>query len=290
MATPTFYEPEVLAHLQKLEMSILKDFDAICRKYHLTYWGFCGTGIGALRHQGFIPWDDDIDISMPRRDFNRFCKILEREMGDKYYLLNAAHNINYPLSNTRLCLRGTEFREYALKDVDCPWGIFIDIYPLDNAADDPIRFYTQMWSSWFWGKMMILRAVPRPYLYIDGWLAKMVTAACVATHHGMKVLGISKEWLYRKRETALRKYNKKKTRRMTFFCDPKPYTNTFDRAKTYPLRYFRFEDVDMPFPNNVEELLTKMFGDYMTMPPVEKRKTHYPYKLDFGPYPMEKKE
>ena len=64
-----FYEPEVLKQLQGEILSILDDFIRICEDYHLEYFGIAGTGIGALRHKGFIPWDDDIDIAMPRRDF-----------------------------------------------------------------------------------------------------------------------------------------------------------------------------------------------------------------------------
>ena len=64
-----FYAPEVLKQLQGEILSILDDFIRICEDYHLEYFGIAGTGIGALRHKGFIPWDDDIDIAMPRRDF-----------------------------------------------------------------------------------------------------------------------------------------------------------------------------------------------------------------------------
>ena len=69
---PKFYEPEQLKHLQKLEMEILTDFKRICDENNLIYFGYAGTGIGALRHKGYIPWDDDIDISMPRKDYERF--------------------------------------------------------------------------------------------------------------------------------------------------------------------------------------------------------------------------
>lgn len=288
MAKHTFYEPDVLAHLQKLELGILRDVDTVCKKYGLTWFGFAGSGIGALRHQGFIPWDDDIDICLPRKDYERLLKLVLKEYPGKYHVLNTANDINFPLATTRLCLNGTVFREFAMKDVDCDWGIFLDLYALDNAADGKLAYWLQMWSSWFWGKILILRSIPRPYLYVDGITAKLVTGACIFTHNAMKFLGIPKEWIYRKREAANRKYANKKTKRIAFFCDPMPHKNTFDVAKTFPLRYEKFEDIMMPFPNDLEELLTKYYGDYMTMPPVEKRKTHYPYCLDFGKYGMDK--
>ena len=132
---PKFYEPEQLKHLQKLEMEILGDFKRICDENNLTYFGYAGTGIGALRHKGYIPWDDDIDISMPRKDYERFMELVTEQMGDKYEVLNTETDINYPLATTRLVLKGTRFREYSMKDVDCNWGIFLDLYALDNAAD-----------------------------------------------------------------------------------------------------------------------------------------------------------
>ena len=76
------YTPEELALIQKLEMGILKDFMKICEENNLVYFGFAGTGIGALRHKGYIPWDDDIDISMPRRDYEKFMELVKEQMGE----------------------------------------------------------------------------------------------------------------------------------------------------------------------------------------------------------------
>lgn len=125
-------------------------------------------------------------------------ELVTEQMGDKYEVLNTETDINYPLATTRLVLKGTKFREYSMKDVDCNWGIFLDLYALDNAADGKLAYWWQMWTAWFWGKLLILRSIPRPYLYVHGLTAKLVTAACVAGHYIMKQLGISKEWLYMK--------------------------------------------------------------------------------------------
>ena len=76
---PRFYEPTVLKKLQSVEMDILKDFKKICDENNLTYFGFAGTGIGALRHKGFIPWDDDIDVALPRKDYDTFLKLVKNK-------------------------------------------------------------------------------------------------------------------------------------------------------------------------------------------------------------------
>ena len=102
-----FYEPETLKRLQQEILSILDDFVRICEDYHLEYFGIAGTGIGAVRHGGFIPWDDDIDIAMPRRDFEKLLRIVEKKMGARYLVLNARRYPAYHLMTTRLVKRGT---------------------------------------------------------------------------------------------------------------------------------------------------------------------------------------
>ena len=92
-----FYEPEMLKRLQNTELSMLKDFMELCDAHGFVYFGIGGTGIGALRHQGFIPWDDDIDIAMPRKDFEKFLRLAKKEWQGKYYILNNKTNENYPM-------------------------------------------------------------------------------------------------------------------------------------------------------------------------------------------------
>lgn len=276
-----FYEPEVLHRLQEEILSILDDFIRICEDYHLEYFGIAGTGIGAIRHHGFIPWDDDIDIAMPRRDFEKLIKIVEKKMSDRYLILNAKNDPNYPLMTTRLVKRGTVFVEEVMKDVDCPFGIFLDLYVLDNVADNPVLYHLQSWTAWFWSKLMILRSIPRPTLQQRGLKAKLIWTVCGLVHNGMKLLHISPAWLRDCCETECRRYNKKKTNRMAFLPDTSPYWNVVDKRYYHPLKQLEFEGRRMNFPGNLEEMLTKMYGDYMQLPPEDKRKTHYPYRLEF---------
>lgn len=277
-----FYEPEVLERLQREILSILDDFLAICETHHLEYFGIAGTGIGAIRHKGFIPWDDDIDIAMPRKDFNRLLAIVEKEMGDRYLILNARKYPNYPLMTTRLVKRGTVFQEEVMRDVDCPFGIFLDLYVLDNVADQPFLYQLQSWTAWFWSKLLILRAIPRPTLMQKGLKAKVIWQICGLVHGLLKRMRISPELLRDLCEMECRRYNKKKTRRMAFLPDTSPYWNVVDREKCYPLKKLEFEGRQMNFPANIEEMLTNMYGDFMELPPAEKRKTHYPYRLEFS--------
>ncbi len=279
------YDQDTLKKVQRAELSILKDFIDLCEKHGLVYFGIAGTGIGALRHGGFIPWDDDIDVAMPREDYNRFCTLVKEELADRYLLMNTEENENYPLMTARLMLRGTEFREEVLKDIDCPLGIFLDLYPLDKVSDDPAECKKQFRDAWFWSKMLILRSIPFPVLGFGGAKAGAVHAACACVYGAMKVLHISKRWLYHKcLEACIRYEHYEKTERIDFLCDTTPYMNIHETDGLFPLQKLKFEDLSVNFPGNIHSNLTREYGDYMQLPPEEKRKNHYPYKLDFGEY------
>lgn len=279
------YEAADLQRVQQLELMILEDFLALCRRHGLTCFGFAGTGIGAVRHKGFIPWDDDIDVGLLRPDYEAFLRYAKQELGEKYIVMNVQEDPNFPLMTTRLMLRGTKFREEALKDIRCKLGIFLDIYAFDQASDDERQFKKQCRDAWLFSKLLILRSIPFPVLPVRGWKAKVIHAATAVIHGAMVVCRVSKRWIAgRCLEASTRFQNAPQTRRVTYFCDTTPDMNLWEFDKLLPLQTLPFEDLELPFGNGLDESLTRMYGDYMTMPPVEQRKNHYPYQLDFGPY------
>lgn len=277
-----FYEPEILFRVQRLELGILRDVLDLCGRHGLLCFGMAGTAIGAIRHKGFIPWDDDIDVAMPRKDFERLLVLLEEEWGHKYYVLNWRTSENYPLMTTRICIHNTLFVDGPLRDVDSPFGIFLDMYVYDNMPDSWLSMKLQAWEAWFFSKLLILRSVPRPYLAQTGWKAKMITAICIAVHEGLCLLRVSKRGLAARCEGICRRYEKRDTKRMAFYPDTNPFWNVVDKAALKAPMMLEFEGISLAFPNTEHEILLNMYGDYMQLPPVEKRKTHFPYLLDFG--------
>lgn len=276
------YDEKTLKKIQKTELGILKDFMELCDRHGLDYFGIAGTGIGALRHKGFIPWDDDIDVALPREDFEKFVKYADEELSDKYLIMNTEHYVNFPLMTTRLTLKGTQFKEEALKNIDAPLGIFLDIYPFDKVSDNPKESKKQARASWFWSKLLILRSIPFPMLGFRGVKAKLVHAACAVIHFFLALFHVSKKWIYKKAYEAETRYNHyEKTERINFWCDTTPYMNVYKVSDIYPLQKLPYEDVMMNFPANMHENLTGMYGDYMQLPPEDKRKNHYPYALSF---------
>lgn len=276
------YDDFTLKRIQEVELEILKDFMDICDRHGLDYFGIAGTGIGALRHHGFIPWDDDIDVAMPRDDFEKLLPLVEKEMGDKYLIMNAERYPNYPLMTTRMTMRGTKFKEEALKNIDAPLGIFLDLYPLDKVSDNPKEARRQARDAWFWSKILILRSIPFPMLGFSGWKAKIIHAICGLAHLVLSILHVPKTWIYKKAyEAETRSNHYTKTKNLDFFCDTTPYMDLYAVKDIYPLRKLPFEDVELNFPHNLHNNLTGMYGDYMQLPPEEKRKNHYPYELEF---------
>ena len=283
------YDELTLRKLQEIELGILKDFVDLCNKYKIDYFGCGGTAIGAVRHGGFIPWDDDIDIALPRKDYEKFLKVAEKEYGDKYRVINTRKDPRYPLTTTRWMLNGTKFKEDALKDIPCELGIFLDLYCFDNIADDDKEMKKQGYVAWFWGKLLILRSIPRPVLYFGGWKSKLVYACCRAAHIFLKVFGISGRSLYKKAEHAAGRYYRQDTKRMAYFFDPTPFTSVVQKEYIFPTVERDFNGIQVRFPNKLDAYLKPRYGDYMTLPPEDKRHNHPPYELDFGKYGNETK-
>ena len=147
------YDAEVLKKLQSVELEMLKDFDTLCEKYDIDYFGCGGTAIGALRHQGFIPWDDDIDIAFTRENYEKFLSVADKEYPGKYKVLNAETDSNYVLMTTRWVKCGTRFQEECFKDLDCDFGIFLDLYCFENIPDDDKLMKKQAIKAWeIWNK------------------------------------------------------------------------------------------------------------------------------------------
>ena len=264
------------------QLEVLEEVKRVCAILDIKFYADWGTLLGAVRHHGFIPWDDDIDVAMPRDDFEKLLDLVEEEMGDKYLIMNTERYPNYPLMTTRMTMRGTKFKEEALKNIDAPLGIFLDLYPLDKVSDNPKEVRKQARDAWFWSKVLILRSIPFPMLGFSGAKAKIIHAICGMIHLILKICRVPKTWIYKKAyEAETRSNHYEKTKNLDFYCDTTPYMNLYAVKDIYPLRKVKFEDVKLNFPNNLDNNLTAMYGDYMQLPPEEKRKNHYPYELKF---------
>ncbi len=131
------YDPEMLRRLQLLQLEILKDVDRVCRAEGITYFLDGGTLLGAMRHGGFIPWDDDIDLGMPRTDYERFMQVAPRALGERYRVSDPRTCPQQAGMFGKVCRSGTRFHTRETLDAGFDQGVFIDIFPYDVMHADP---------------------------------------------------------------------------------------------------------------------------------------------------------
>ena len=279
-----FEGDERLDQLHRVLLMMMKDFAAICERENITWFAHYGTAIGALRHGGFIPWDDDLDICMLRPDLERFEKAVQNDPSGKYFIVNAQTHAGYPLATTRFVLAGTEFRDSALATMDFPSGIFLDLFPLDVLADDEGAFNRQVLGAWFFNKLATAKLTKNPYIAAKGAKAQVMSMAAKAAHGVLNLPGIQGVDPNDASRYISLLHEGETTRRVGYLCDTMPWDCIYELDGLLPVRWVPFEDMMIPVPNKVEEQLTALYGDWMTPPPGNERKAHYPDILDFGPY------
>jgi len=160
----TEYDDKTLKHLQNTELMILKDFIEICEDNNLDYYIYGGSLIGAIRHKGFIPWDDDLDVIMFREDYDKFKKIFNESYNDKYYLLCKETEEDYFYLFSKLVLKGTIFEEEWVNQVNFNLGINIDIFVLDDLSDNKIKRYIQLKKAFFYSKIIIMSKISSKFI------------------------------------------------------------------------------------------------------------------------------
>ncbi len=268
---------ESLKKLQNLELEMMVKIDEICKKHHLLYYLMGGTLIGAVRHKGFIPWDDDIDIGMPRPDYERFLSIAEKELGEEYGILTPYNTANYKFSFSKVINKKMKIL-YKSSRKENKWNIWIDIFPLDSMPKNKIHFLLRKYYLLFRRGMVMLSAFEdvvstehkkRPF-YENAliFLAEHVRVS--------KYLDTNKQ--IRKFDKALKRYDFNRGPFMVNVMGLYKFKTVFERSVYGDTKYLEFENHLFRVPKQYDYFLTRLYGDYMQLPPVEKRNHH---KIEF---------
>lgn len=277
------YEPETLKRLQAVELEILQDFVDLCEEHQIDYFGCGGTLLGAVRHKGFIPWDDDLDFGMTREDYDKFLSVADYAYNGKYRVINPRNDDAFQEMISKWYKVGTRFRDRDAIVTGHQAGIGIDICCFDNVADDNKALRRQAMRAWTYGKLFILRKIARPTLYVYGIKKKILEGILFVGHLFLRLIHISPKFLYNKATKAAMTYKGQKTKRIAYLFDPTPYTSMLNREDIYPTKFLEFENIKVRFPKKPKAYLARRYGeDYMTLPPVDKRHNHPPVELDFG--------
>lgn len=254
---------EQIRELQEIEMSMLLDISRVCKEHNLRYYMAEGSLIGAVRHHGFIPWDDDVDLAMPREDYLRFLEIAQEALGDAYEVQHSTTVKNYwsPFIKVRLLRHNGKFQQMHIAHLTENNGPLIDIFPLDSVPEkdslaqrinsQKIRFYRGMITrklGCIKGKRLADRAVT--------FLGRFYTV----------------DGLHRRLDKLHTKYNSPDNPYIvnwaSYYAVQK---ETFPREAFDEMLYLPFEQHEMPVPSGYDAVLTTIYGDYMTPPPEDKQ-------------------
>ena len=253
-------------NIKKLHSTILICVDEvirICNKHDIPYFIYAGSLLGAVRHKGFIPWDDDFDFAMKRFDYEQFCKVCKNEINSQRFILQTEVSEEYyAFSFAKLRLCGTKLIEPFSEGVDISDGIFVDIFPMDNLPNNKL--------------------VRKAFMILSHVIKNMIWIKCgygVYTHSSklsykiLKILGrpLSLKTLKKHRHSLITKYNLQQTKEC-FNSDWPKYViqnEFFKERDTYEfegrkLDSFKYSDL----------FLTSIYGDYMTPPPEDERRWH----------------
>ena len=252
-----------LIALQKCELEVLKEFVRICDKHNLKYYVAWGTLLGAVRHQGFIPWDDDIDVCMPYDDYLKFKQVCETELGSDYFYEDWYAHHDYFLFWAKLRKNNTTCMTRREAKLKMHWGVCVDIFPLIPLEEQKLPLNKKI------AKACLNLFVQRAHLpYLGDSTSKKVKKFVYA------ILPKSLDQKVIRRCYRVLGNCKKEAKYMYDFCNSLEKIclekEVFGEGKLYP-----FEDMKVNGPSDANTYLTRAYGDdYMVIPPVEQQVNH----------------
>jgi len=255
--------PEELTKLQMVLLEMLLELDRVCKLNDIKYCIFAGTMLGAVRHSGFIPWDDDLDVAMFRDEYNKFRDACKRDLDEsRFFFQDNTTDPYYRWGYGRIRRKNSEFVRVGQEHMKMRTGIFLDIFPLDGVPNfAPMRGLHNFYCF-----------VLRKLLYAE---AGRVTGKTVVIRAWYSLLNkIPHAWTFRRLQKLTTKWKGSKLVRHLGFPQPKRRIYGFERDWFEDLSDICFESHNFPGNNDSNSFLTYHYGDYMKIPPPEKRHWH----------------
>ncbi len=266
-------DDKTLDKLHKVGLEVLIEIDRVCKKYDIPYFLCGGTLIGVKRHKGFIPWDDDIDIGMLRKDYIRFEECFIKEHSKDYYLHSYNTDEEYWIPFMKVRKNNTTINEKMIEKLDTHKGIYVDIFPFDIVPDNGFTFSLKIRSFLI---KLIIEAVfykKKLYKYKDSRRPFITWVTALLPFKLLKKIQFR----------LMNKYNKRNYDHCICYVGCYNTSREYIRIDDiYPTTKGLFEKKMFSIPKNPEVYLTNMYGDYMKLPPKDKRKNHNPVFVDFN--------
>lgn len=267
-------DKETLRKVQLVQLEIAKEIKRVCDKNGISYFLDGGTFLGAVRHGGFIPWDDDLDVGMLRPDYEKFMKIAPGELDEKYFLQNSETDENYGLAFAKVRKNNTLYQESANEMSKCHKGIFVDIFPYDNLPDDKSELDRIGGKLKNIKRVLLMKSRTTPWKTYKGMRKYAAYAGYIPYRAAALFQGRDKINLKIKK-TVNMCYN---SNGQYYGCQAE--TTTFG---SFPipkrcldnLEEMKFEDDYFKVPSDFDQYLKIYYGDYMKLPPVEARQNYH---------------
>ena len=253
---------------KEILLQTFQDFVSFCDKHNIKYVAAYGTVLGAIRHKGLIPWDDDIDVFMDRKDYNRFVS-LKSELIDTNYEILDIDNDGYYLPFAKFCNKNTTIIEN--KDIPFIIGVFVDIFPLDKTFDSDSQaynLYSKFRKKWSYYSNTLYR-----FSY-----SNLISLLCRREYRGLLLVLYSficsfiKPYLKNNYVNTVEKLSYIQGNKYIDYTGSKFWLHSMDIiSNTIEVP---FENILIKVPQNYEEYLTKTYGNWKELPPVNKRVSH----------------
>jgi len=247
-------EPKVLEQAQKIMLEMLISFDKICTKHHLRYWLDSGTLLGAVRHKGFIPWDDDIDLAMPIEDYNKFILLAPLELPNEIFFQTSLTDTKFKFDYIKLRSNKASIVEFHEKDKEVGYhqGIFVDIFPMLAVED------TQQMSTFYTNTLEDIRSVSAVSLHTpmgkDNPIKRKILVDSLDKHH--------KGW-------------ECQNNKLIYSGKMPDVAASFHIKEVFPLSILSFEGLNFPVPKNPQHYLSEIYSfNFMKLPSKENRIIH----------------
>lgn len=270
-------EPQLLRKVQLTQLEIAKEIKRVCEENDIAYFLSDGSLLGAVRHQGFIPWDDDMDMAMPRKDYEKFCRIAPEKLKKEYCFQNWYTDPNYGLPFGKVMKRNTVYLESKKTRRLRENGFYVDIFPVDNMPEDPGE------QAAHWNRLLsiyrtkLMKCGYRPWMDNDRIVWKKRIGYL---YYQLRALFTTGEALSRAYDTLATS-----PKEGNWVCLQWGQSNPVPFRRQWVQEYgeYTFEGVTFPGPKAYDEYLTAQYGAYMVFPPVEERENrHQIVEIDFG--------
>ena len=270
-------DDRTLRRLHSLELEIAAEIKRICDKHRIRYFMIAGTLLGAVRHEGFIPWDEDMDFGMLRADFDRFVTACGEELDQqKYFLQTSETDPGYTYAFAKIRLNGTRIVEGLSEEAAAHQGIFVDIFPFDNVPENRILRKLHERERYIWKNLLAVKLGYHNGQKRAKSLQKLLGAAAAVLPAG---------FIRQQKDRAFTRYNTRPAKTVvTAEGSYRYYREMIPYRWTQKLCRMPFEDTTFFTFSAYDSYLTDMYGDYMQLPPEAQRNKHAVLEVDFGQY------